>query len=179
VLHVHPTGYRYDGDADPSRPGGMTAIYRDLAADEQRTRQVTAEILTVLGEDRNCLVLTNRTSHLERLAGLLCEAGHDPVILAAGWAKTRTAALTRLQRQPGGPPLEAVDTSAYAGEGLDCPALDTLFLAAPVASKGSLTQYTGRILGNRYPAIIKLWEAPGPSPPSPSRSCGSTGRFAR
>ena len=24
VLHVHPTGYRYDGDADPSRPGGMT-----------------------------------------------------------------------------------------------------------------------------------------------------------
>ena len=22
VLYVHPTGYRYDGDADPSRPGG-------------------------------------------------------------------------------------------------------------------------------------------------------------
>jgi hypothetical protein len=40
VLYVHPTAYRYDGDADPSRPGGMTAIYRHLAADEQRTRQV-------------------------------------------------------------------------------------------------------------------------------------------
>jgi hypothetical protein len=105
VLYVHPTGYRYDGDADPSRPGGMTAIYRDLAADEQRTRQVTADVLAALGQDRNCLVLTNRTSHLERLAGLLREAGHDPVILRGGMgARSRAAALARLQPQPGGPP---------------------------------------------------------------------------
>ncbi len=147
VLYVHPTAYRYDGDADPSRPGGMTAIYQHLAADEQRTRQVTADVLAALGKDRNCLILTNRTSHLERLAGLLREAGHDPVILRGGMgAKSRAAALGRLQPQPGGPPLLAVATGAYAGEGFDCPALDTLFLAAPVANKGSLTQYVGRIL---------------------------------
>ena len=124
----------------------MTAIYRHLAADEQRTRQVIADVLAALGKDRNCLVLTNRTSHLESLAGLLREAGHDPVILRGGMgAKSRAAALARLQRQPGGPPLLAVATGAYAGEGFDCPALDTLFLAAPVANKGSLTQYVGRI----------------------------------
>jgi len=146
-LYVHPTAYRYDGDADPSRPGGMTTIYRHLAADEQRTRQVTADVLAALSKDRNCLVLTNRTSHLEKFAGLLREAGHDPVILRGGMgAKSRAAALARLQPQPGGPPLLAVATGPYAGEGFDCPALDTLFLAAPVANKGSLTQYVGRIL---------------------------------
>ncbi len=147
VLYVHPTGYRYDGDADPSRPGGMTAIYQHLAADEQRTRQIIADVLAALGRDRNCLVLTNRTSHLERLADMLREAGHDQVILRGGMgAKSRAAALARLQPQPGGPPLLAVATGSYAGEGFDCPALDTLFLAAPVANKGSLTQYAGRIL---------------------------------
>ena len=147
VLYVHQTAYRYDGDADPSRPGGMTTIFRHLVFDEQRTRQVTADVLAALSKDRNCLVLTNRTSHLEKFAGLLREAGHDPVILRGGMgAKSRAAALARLQPQPGGPPLLVVATGPYAGEGFDCPALDTLFLAAPVANKGSLTQYVGRIL---------------------------------
>jgi superfamily II DNA or RNA helicase len=147
VLYVHPTAYLYDGDADPSRPGGMTAIYRHLVADEQRTRQIITDVLAALSKDRNCLILTNRTSHLENLADLLREAGHDPVILRGGMgAKSRAAALARLQPQLGGPPLLIVATGPYAGEGFDCPALDTLFLAAPVANKGSLTQYVGRIL---------------------------------
>src|SRR6516164_5420874 len=147
VLYVHPTAYRYDGDADPSRPGGMTTIYQHLAADEQRARQVIADVLAALGKDRNCLVLTNRTSHLEKFAGLLRDAGHDPVILRGGMgARSRAAALARLQPQPGGQPLLVVATGPYAGEGFDCPALDTLFLAAPVANKGSLVQYAGRIL---------------------------------
>lgn len=38
------------------------SFYRHLAADEQRTRQVTADVLAALGKDRNWLVLTNRTS---------------------------------------------------------------------------------------------------------------------
>ena len=37
-------------------------------------------------------------------------------------------------------------TGPYASEGSGCPAPDTLLLAAPGASKGSLTQYAGRIL---------------------------------
>ena len=147
VLYVHPSAYRYDGDADPSRPGGMTAIYRHPAADEPRTRQITADVLAALSKDRNCLVLTNRTSHLEKIVDLLREAGHDPVILRGGMgAKSRAVALARLQPQPGGPPLLAVATGPYTGEGFDCPALDTLFFTAPVANKGSLTQYVGRIL---------------------------------
>ncbi len=70
----------------------MTAIYRHLVSDEQRTRQIVADVPAALSKDRNCLVLTNRTSHLERFASLLREAGHDPVILRGGMgAKNRAA----------------------------------------------------------------------------------------
>lgn len=147
VLRVHPTGYHYTGDADPSAPGGMTRIYRDLIADDQRTRQIIADVTTALGQGRHCLVLTTWTAHLTALADALRDQGHDPVVLRGGMGATdRAAALARLQPQPGGPPLLVVATGPYAGEGFDCPALDTLFLAAPVSFKGRLVQYAGRIL---------------------------------
>ena len=41
VLHIHPTAFRYTGNADPVAPGGIAAIYRDLAADDTRIRHVT------------------------------------------------------------------------------------------------------------------------------------------
>jgi superfamily II DNA or RNA helicase len=69
------------------------------------------------------------------------------VVLRGGMGvKSRATALARLEPRPDGPPLLVVATGPYVGEGFDCPALDTLFLAAPVAFKGRLVQYAGRIL---------------------------------
>jgi hypothetical protein len=62
----------------------MTAIYRDLVADDQRTRQVTADVAAALAQGRNCLILTSWTTHLEKLADALREMGHDPAVLRGG-----------------------------------------------------------------------------------------------
>jgi superfamily II DNA or RNA helicase len=147
VLHVHPTGYRYSGDADPSAPGGIAAIYRDLAADDTRTAQVTADVTSALARGRHCLVLTKWIVHLDRLADALRGSGFNPVVLRGGMgARARTAAIARLQPQDSERPLLVIATGSCIGEGFDCPALDTLFLAAPVGYKGSIIQWAGRIL---------------------------------
>jgi superfamily II DNA or RNA helicase len=146
-LYVHPTAYCYQGDADPKAPGGMAAIYRDLAADDQRTRQITADVAEAMARGRHCLVLTQWVAHLHSLADTLKTLGYDPVVLRGGMgAKARAAALSRLQPQTGDSQLLVVATGPYAGEGFDCPALDTLFLASPIRWKGRLVQYAGRIL---------------------------------
>ncbi len=143
--------FRYRGDADPSAPGGIAAVYRDLVADEARAAQVVDDVTEALARGRHCLVLTQWTAHVERFAELLRDKGFDPVVLRGGMGvKARRAATERLQPRQDGPPLLVVATGPYVGEGFDCPVLDTLFLAAPIAFKGRLVQYAGRILRS-YP----------------------------
>ncbi len=146
VLYVHQTGFHYTGEVDPSAPGGIATVYRELVADGARTAQVVSDVISALGGGRNCLVLTQWTAHVEAFANALRHNGFDPVVLRGGMgAKARKAALARLTPTDG-TPLVVVATGPYAGEGFDCPALDTLFLTAPIAFKGRLVQYAGRIL---------------------------------
>ena len=147
MLHVHDTQFRYTGEADPSVPGGMAAIYRALVEDDVRTSQVITDVTAALERRRHCLVLTQWRAHLERFTEELRRRGHDPVVLRGGMSTTtRRSALARLQPPTDGSPLLVVATGPFVGEGFDCPVLDTLFLAAPIAFKGRLVQYVGRIL---------------------------------
>jgi superfamily II DNA or RNA helicase len=147
VMLVHPTSYAYDGEAVPQSPGGMAAIYRDLVADDDRLQQVVQDVVDARERGRHCLVLTQWTSHLERLTVELTARGHGPVVLRGGMgAKHRTGALAQLEHPNPDEPLLVVATGPFVGEGFDCPALDTLFLAAPIAFRGRLVQYVGRIL---------------------------------
>lgn len=147
VLHVHDTSYHYTGDADPRKPGGISAIYRDLVADEARLNQVIEDVAAALARGRNCLLLTQWTEHVERFSLELRHRSRDPVVLRGGMSATaRRAALSRLQDRDKSTHLLVVATGPFIGEGFDCPALDALFLAAPIAFKGRVVQYVGRIL---------------------------------
>jgi hypothetical protein len=101
----------------------MAAIYRDLAADNDRTRQVIADVLGALARGGHRLVLTLWIAQLRQLEEGLEAMGHDPVLLRGGsGAKSRTSALAHLRAQPGGLQLLVVATAQYAGEGFDLPA---------------------------------------------------------
>ena len=79
----------------------MAAIYRDLTADDQRIRQITADVADAVGRGRHCLVLTQWVAHLHNLAEALQAMDYDPVVLRGGMGtKTRAAAMSRLQLQP-------------------------------------------------------------------------------
>lgn len=132
---------------------GGIVIYRDLTAEDARTRQVCEDVHAALEQGRHWLVLTRWTAHLDRLADVLRERGCDPVVLRGRMgAQARTAALARLQ--PRAAPRDRWSFSPpgpYIREGFDCLALDTWVLAAPIAFTGRLVHYAGRML-SPYPA---------------------------
>jgi len=146
-LHVHETAFWYSGRLAPSEPGGMAEVYRELIADHARTAQVVTDVVAALERGRHCMLLTQWREHVDDFDKALRDRGYTPVILRGGMgAKARAAAQERLTPDPDGAPLLVIATVQYVGEGFDCPALDTLFLAAPIASKGRLVQAAGRIL---------------------------------
>ena len=151
VLVVHPPKFRYAGTADLSAPGAIARVHRDLAADPARNDQILADVVDAHARGRHCLVLAQRTAHVDHLAAGLTGLGLEPVVLKGGMgARARTAANECLVVTEGDPPLVVVATGHFVGEGFDCPALDTLFLAGPVSFKGRVVQYVGRIL-RAYP----------------------------
>jgi superfamily II DNA or RNA helicase len=145
-VELHRTSYIYSGDADPSEPGGISRIYTDLAADEQRLKQIVDDVLAAHQRNAKILLLTTWKVHLDFFADRFKDAGLDPVVFSGAMkAKARQAAVERLEAADPSGPLLVLGTGSYIGEGFDCPQLDTLFLAAPISFKGRLVQYVGRI----------------------------------
>ena len=142
-LVVHRTGHSIP---DPEGVG-IQEVFRSIVEDHDRTVQVCEDIFAAVGEGRNCLVLTQWTELVESIASALRARGLDPFVLYGGMAKKQRAAVVeQLNSGSPGRGLLLVATGSLLGEGFDCPPLDTLFLAFPLAFKGRLVQYVGRVL---------------------------------
>lgn len=149
IVHLHHTDFTLPDDVDTTKPGAITSVvFTALTENATRNQQICAHIHTAVTAGRNCLVLTRRTAHVDTLADLLREHGHQPHTLYATRKPAELKETLALLADPptDGPPLLVVATDRYVGEGYDCPGLDTLFLAHPVSFKGSMVQYIGRIL---------------------------------
>lgn len=147
VLHLHPTQFHYRGDADPTAPGGMAEIYRALVADQARLEQIVGDVLAAAETGANILVLTTWVEHLNAITDQLRAAGKPVTVLSGGMkARERRRIADQLANHtPDSDPLLIGGTSSFIGEGFDCPALDTLFLAARITFKNRLVQYIGRV----------------------------------
>ena len=119
----------------------ISDAYRWIMENTQRTGRIIEGILSCLKESKHPIVLTERREHAEAINSILLEKGVDSVVLKGGMRAVERKKVD--ERLPTAQVVVA--TGKYVGEGFDLPRLDTLFLAMPIAWKGSLAQYAGRI----------------------------------
>ena len=143
VLVTHATGHEQPDDEEV----GIQAVFRALVEDEERSRQICGDIAAAVEAGRNCLVLTQWTEHLEALSGELQRLGIEAIVMRGGMGKkAQASASAQMEVQASAGGLALLATGSFLGEGFDLPQLDTLFLAFPLAFKGRIVQYVGRVL---------------------------------
>ncbi len=143
---VRPTGFRPREAGDPDMRRQFHDLYNELIADEARNRLICEDVVQAVQEGRSPVVLTERNEHLDRLAGRLSPEVRHLVVLRGGMGRKEietTAA--RLAAIPENEGRVLLATGRYIGEGFDDARLDTLFLTLPVAWRGTIAQYVGRL----------------------------------
>ncbi len=125
-------------------------VWNHLINDEGRLELVSDDIIDALDEARVPLVLSERKEHLRLLKKNLLSKNisENRVFILDGdlSKKQRNLILDEInvaidRKQP----VCILTTGSLIGEGFDLPALDTLFLTMPIAFRGRVIQYAGRI----------------------------------
>jgi superfamily II DNA or RNA helicase len=129
-----------------SGPPTIQGIFHALADNQDRHSLIFDDILHALDAGRSPVVITERTAHLEALATRLKRFAKHVVVLRGGLSeKQRRETAQRHASIPETDERVIVATGRYLGEGFDDARLDTLFLTMPIAWKGALAQYAGRL----------------------------------
>ena len=123
-------------------------VFRGIVDDNERTRDICADVTDAQNRGRRCIVLTQWTEHVHAIAEQLTTIGCEPTVMTGDMGKkARTATLASLHDNlERNRPTVLIATGSLLGEGFDSPALDTLFLAFPLSFKGRIVQYVGRVL---------------------------------
>ncbi|WP_419910279.1 TOTE conflict system archaeo-eukaryotic primase domain-containing protein [Hoeflea sp.] len=131
--------------AEEPRPA-IQRVYAALAADEERNDLIFDDVLKALEGKRSPVILTERREHALYLAERLSRFARNVIVLTGGMGvRQRKAVAQHLAGISAEEERILIATGRYIGEGFDDARLDTLFLAMPIAWKGTLAQYVGRL----------------------------------
>ena len=127
----------------------INALYKKLSVDPVRNALIREDVLSALKTGRTPIILTERREHVETLKDMLSGDCKNIITLVGTYsAKERRETMEKLTSIPETEELLIIATGKYVGEGCDFPRLDTLFLALPIAWKGKVAQYAGRLHRN-------------------------------
>jgi superfamily II DNA or RNA helicase len=161
----------------PETKPHISQVYKHLVCDQVRNEMIVTGIKQSVDNDRSVMVLTERKEHIDLLTEMIANIGINVVELHGGIsAKQRQERIAFLSSKKDkteeGEPTVILATGKYVGEGFDLPYLDTLFITLPIAWKGILAQYAGRIQrewSNKkyiqvydyvddFPTLMRMWK---------------------
>jgi superfamily II DNA or RNA helicase len=145
MVRIRDTSFQLQATLNASSPS-IQDVFKSMVADEARNGLIFDDVLHALEAGRSPVVITERTAHLEILAKRLERFARHVIVLRGGQSeKQRRDIAARLAAIPQTEERVIVATGRYLGEGFDDSRLDTLFLTMPIAWKGTLAQYAGRL----------------------------------
>ena len=118
-----------------------------LAENEERSRRVVEEAVSLYQEGRKVLLLTERVAHQNKLEEMLI---NENVLFfnfqARLKAKEREKILSKISKLPANEPFILLANGKLIREGFDLERLDTVIFSFPFSWKAVVTQYIGRVM---------------------------------
>jgi superfamily II DNA or RNA helicase len=146
---VRRTNFVLPSRADNAPEPGIQEIYAMLAADLHRNQMIVDDVVEAVHIGRSPVLLTERREHLTYFADTLADKVKNIIVLSGGMGrKQRILLMNQLKNIPEDEERLIIATGRYLGEGFDDARLDTLFLALPIAWRGTVAQYAGRLHRN-------------------------------
>lgn len=146
---IRKTGFTLPAQLDDTSQPGIQEIYAMLALDSTRNQMIVDDVIEAVQAGRSPVLLTERREHLTYFADTLTGKVKNIIVLSGGMRrKQRILLMDQLKNIPEDEERLLIATGRYLGEGFDDSRLDTLFLALPIAWRGTVAQYAGRLHRN-------------------------------
>jgi len=137
---VRETNFDFDYNEDSD----YQPMISELIENFDRNDLIATDVASEYDGENFELVLSDRKAHLDFLYDLLTEKGVKAEILTADVPKKKREQIIRDFES--GALRVILATGQLAGEGLDMPRLNRLFVTTPIRWKGRVIQYAGRAL---------------------------------